>query len=447
MNVRRAAIHSRRRQPDAEEIWREWIPALRSSTAIRRAAILCRRLVLLVALALFAGAALAAPVSDAADSLYDSALKALREGREEDALILLNEVLTREPKHAGAWLDLAIAYCDLGHRDRAESIFTYVEAAFDPPAALRQVIEHYRALGCRRSASPTKLALRLYGGHVGNVNQGTGSPFVRFGLPGQTFELQLSDRYLPRSDRAIGSEFTLEHPIAGTQWQAFGGAQLRRYFTERDFDIGFVTGGFARRAQSAGWRFDTQVQGSRLWLGGGAYQTSLGAWASLWGPGEKVRSGAELALTGYRYSQNRAYDSTIADARGKLLVQPGDTSSIQLSAGAQLDRAAGERPGGDRTGPVVQVLAAYAPAARHRIEWAGEWRRLRDRQAYDPLIFEGAVRLQKQQYLLLAWQWNYRGADSVRVEWRRQGSSDSLPVFSYAGNSLMAYWQRIWEIR
>ena len=79
---------------------------------------------LFLALALFAGAALAAPASDAADSLYDSALKALREGREEDALVLLNEVLTREPKHAGAWLDLAIAYCDLGHRDRAESIFT-----------------------------------------------------------------------------------------------------------------------------------------------------------------------------------------------------------------------------------------------------------------------------------------------------------------------------------
>ncbi len=447
MNVSRAAILCRRSRPDAAGTWREGIPALRSSTAIRRAAFLCRRLVLLLALVWPVGAALAAPEPDAADSLYDSALKALREGNEEEALILLNEVLTREPKHAGAWLDLAIAYCDLGHRDRAESIFAYVESAFNPPPSLRQVIEHYRAGGCKRSEAPARIALRLYGGQVGNVNQGTSSPFVRFGLPGQTFDLQLSDRYLPRSDRAVGSELAIEYPIAGTKWQAFGGAQLRRYASEHDFDIGLLSGGLARRTESGGWRFDAQVQGTRLWLGGSAYQTSLGVWGSLWAPGEKFRPGAELALTDYRYSQNPVYDSTIADLRAKVLVQPSEASSVQLSAGAQLDLAANDRPGRDRSGPVAQMLAVYSPAPRHRIEFAGEWRRLRDRQSYDPLLFEGAVRLQKQQYLLLAWQWNYRDADSVRIEWRRQGSTDSLPVFTYAGNSLMAYWQRVWEIK
>lgn len=420
-----------------------------------------RAFALFALLALSAGVAIAEPAPDPADSRYDSAIKALREGREEDALILLNEVLSHQPKHAGAWLDLAIAYCDLGHLDRAESLFAYVETAFDPAPALRQVIAHYRAGGCRRTLAPTRLTLRLYAGHVGNANQGTDSPFVRFGLPGQTIDLQLTDRYLPRADRALGSELTFEHPLFGrssgnSHWQVFGGANLRRYSTEHDFDIGLLTGGIARRAEFDGWRLDAQLQASRLWLGSTAYQSGFGLWTSLWAPvrspsGELLpgglRPGADLTLVRYRYAQNPAYDSIILDGRFKFLAQLSEALTLQAGAGAQLDRASNERPGGDRMGPVAQLLVGYALAPRHRLEAAGEWRRLRDAEGYSPLLFEGAVRLQKQQYLMLAWQWSYRDTESVRLEWRRQSNADSLPPFSYTGASLIAYWQKNWELK
>ena len=59
--------------------------------------------------------------------LYQDALQSLAEGRKNDASKALVRLIEQEPKHAGAWLDLALIQCSLGHAEEAERLFANIE--------------------------------------------------------------------------------------------------------------------------------------------------------------------------------------------------------------------------------------------------------------------------------------------------------------------------------
>lgn len=73
-------------------------------------------------------------------ALYQEALQALAEGRRTDASRALRRLIEQEPRHAGAWLDLALIQCGLGNAEEAERMFATVETRFDPSREILELI-------------------------------------------------------------------------------------------------------------------------------------------------------------------------------------------------------------------------------------------------------------------------------------------------------------------
>ena len=72
--------------------------------------------------------------------LYQEALQSLAEGRKQDASEALARLIDKEPLHAGAWLDLALIQCSLGHGDEAERLFANIETRFSPSLDVLELI-------------------------------------------------------------------------------------------------------------------------------------------------------------------------------------------------------------------------------------------------------------------------------------------------------------------
>ena len=84
------------------------------------------------------------------ETMYLGALHLISENRFDEAKNALIQVLEIEPKHAGAWLDLAIVQCELGNKEEAERLFDSLITRFSPPTAIVDVIDKQKAHGCAR---------------------------------------------------------------------------------------------------------------------------------------------------------------------------------------------------------------------------------------------------------------------------------------------------------
>ncbi len=108
-------------------------------------------------------------------------MKSISEGREKDADDALSRMIEQEPQHAGAWLDLAIIQCELGHAAEAERLFKIIETRFAPPPGIEAVIAAHRLNGCKGWQAHNKVSVLLGRGFDTNVNQGASKPVFQFG--------------------------------------------------------------------------------------------------------------------------------------------------------------------------------------------------------------------------------------------------------------------------
>ena len=56
------------------------------------------------------------------DGLYEQAMQLIAEGRYGEANAVLRRLVSAEPEHAGAWLDIAILQCSIGNAEEAEAL-------------------------------------------------------------------------------------------------------------------------------------------------------------------------------------------------------------------------------------------------------------------------------------------------------------------------------------
>ena len=56
-------------------------------------------------------------------NLYQVAMELMAEGRYDEMRVVLEELVSTEPEHAGAWLDIAMLYCSMGNAEKAEALF------------------------------------------------------------------------------------------------------------------------------------------------------------------------------------------------------------------------------------------------------------------------------------------------------------------------------------
>lgn len=376
---------------------------------------------------------------------YDQALDALREGRAGDAVPLLEGLVRRMPAHAGAWLDLGIALCDLGRARDAEQVFRHIEARFDPGPAIREVIGLYRRSGCApRALGAARPAweFRVGGGYTSNVNQGISDLTVEYGPAGQSVPLQLSDDFRPHGAGFGSLDVFHRRPLdEDGDWQWDTGLRLRRHTRLPEYDTALLFTGVNRRWSAAGWRGDLQLGLSQLWLGSRSYQQGLGLGAAAWRPlAPGWAGGLELDAFTYRYPSLRRYDNE--QWSGQLRLRRFG-AGWQLTAGlGWLQDLADDRPGGNRSGPLASLRWQALPMEGLSLDFALAWRRLDDSGPYNPLLWAGAVRSQRQWTAQLAAEYRLAPRDALRMELNRVDTRDTLPIFAWSGTSLGLTWIR-----
>lgn len=387
--------------------------------------------------------AAASPGARAQADAYGQAVQALHEGRAGEAVPLLEDLVRRMPSHAGAWLDLGIAFCELGRARDAEQVFSYIEATFSPGPAIREVIALYRASRCAPRALGAAAPLwefRLGGGYSSNVNQGITDLTVLYGPPGQSFPLLLSDEFRPSGDVFASADGFYRRPLddAG-RWHWDTGLRARHYADLSDYDTVLAFTGVTRRWQSSGWRGDAQAGLSQLWLGGRSYQQGIGAGLTAWRPiASGWAAGVEVDLFAYRYPALSRYDNT--QGTGQLRLRRfGAGWQVTGGAGWTSD-VASDRPGGNRAGPVANLRWQALPFEGFSLDLLLQWRRLDDSGPYSPLLWEGAVRAQRQWLALFSAERRLGPRDALRLELSRTVASDTLPIFEWSGTTLGLTW-------
>jgi tetratricopeptide (TPR) repeat protein len=372
------------------------------------------------------------------DQLYQEALEHLKTGNIPDAETKFLQVINQNPNHLGALLDLSIAYCQTGRQTEAEALFMQLLTHEDIPASIEELIAYLRQNTC---LTPTRLghwqAFVLAGsGYAKNLNQ---APAIdRFFLPPLGIELELA-----KNAKAINDGFrTLE---AGTSWQSenrrwnlSGFAQILKYNHSSQFDTQILQISGTHHGQSGSWLHETRGSLSHLFLNGRSYITAVSSTTSLTRAIDQKMywlGGASIAMGGLDYPTLPDYRSAISELRGRI--HWGKSSAFKMTSelGWQFDYALGDRPGGNRQGPVLQIHATWAPNPTHRLDLAYRHSRIKDESAYSSTFFGDIQRVSTQ----LGWHanWRYRLSEHMHLllEARHSRNHDKIALFDYKTSS------------
>jgi tetratricopeptide (TPR) repeat protein len=246
---------------------------------------------------------------------YLLGIAALDSGKPDKATMAFERVLAVDPNFAGARLDMARAYYQLGDLPRAKTEFEEVMKQ-NPPEAARVTIQKYLdAIAAYEQAKLTRISGYIEGvvGHDSNINTGTGSSVAIasvspiFAAIVTTFTgdanpqfqpSQLSDNYYGMS---AGGE--INHYLSDN-WSVFAGANLRQHgnLVQTTYDASGVDGraGFAYGKEQSIYRLS--LSGGQSYTGNSMRRDSLGAsgeWQYMFSPANQISAFVQ-------YGQNRA---------------------------------------------------------------------------------------------------------------------------------------------
>lgn len=374
--------------------------------------------------------------------LYRDAMLAITEGRLGDAKLFLADLVAEEPRHAGAWLDLAILYCAAGDAEAAEALFREIEQRFSPPVPILEVIARQRKLGCEGKKPKNKATFRLGRGFESNVNQGARNPNISIGSGGGQIDLVLLPEYLPHSDQFTNISGELQREIsengafAMAQFQSRNYDQLSRYNTTSLF-VGF----------ELPWRlvqWGGRVAGTTgfMTLDGEIYfkQSQLQVEVE---PFLSLPSGWHVGVTGswsyINYPTLQGFDADWLEIRGALSYRGAD-SWWQGGVGAIQDRQLGQRPGGDRTGSFVSVQGRTLFGRHVMGELGWQLQRWEGGEIYFPGIIDSR-REQLTRTFRAAVIFPLNDAHAIHVELRDVRNQENIPIFDYRSNMLQLSWQ------
>jgi len=171
---------------------------------------------------------------------YLLGVAALDSGKPDKATLAFERVLVVDPDFAGARMDMARAYYQLGDLQRARAEFQLVLKQLPPEATRATIRKYLDAIAAQESPKQTRFSGYIEGsvGHDGNVNNSTDlAQFSIPALPGSIATLnpsnvKASDNYLAV---AAGSEVV--HSL-DNNWGLYAGADLhqRGYNTKTNFN-------------------------------------------------------------------------------------------------------------------------------------------------------------------------------------------------------------------
>lgn len=379
------------------------------------------------------------------DALYQSALESIAEGRKNDASATLMEVIEHEPLHAGAWLDLALIQCGLGHTAEAERLFSAVEQRFALSAPMRAIIADERALGCKRW-QPARSATVMFGRGIDqNVNQGALTSRYVVDAPGGQVEYELSDDFRPRHDQylQLSGEYMREATPNGTL--GFAQYQFRRNDALHQYDSAALFAGLETPWRFGRWRVRGTGSLGLVTLGSQLYQRQGQLQLRVTPPlplPEGVQFDTVASFTRNQLVTLDNFDSSTSDLRGHLSWRSSSTFA-SASIGWQDDHALAERPGGSRDGAYLNLLLRRRLSQGIDTELGYTRQSWRSSEAYAPGLID-TVRNQNTHMLRATVSFPLGKRHAILVEGRMVRNRENISIFQYNNRQLQVSWQ--WQL-
>lgn len=396
------------------------------------------------AMALVMGGAVDAQTLPAQEGdLYLNALRSLDAGRPDEASALLIRLLAEKPQHAGAWLDLAISQCELGHAAEAERLFREITLRFKTSPAILKLIESYRAQGCKAAAAPHHtLAITLGRGNDNNVNQGASSRFFSTGSGPSYAEWELAPDYLPQADyyTALTGDYT--RPLDDKGTLAIMQLRALQHDTVSQQDTTSLLLGLERPWQAGAWRGHGMAALGLVRLDQQLYQRQaqlqLRAAPPVTLP-KRVDWSMVAGLSHVEYPTRSNYNASTLDL-GTTLRYRGAQTQTQLSLGVLSDHGQTGRLGGDRHGwyGSIQSYARLNDKLNAELGWTHQhW--LSD-TVYSPGLID-VVRQQDTWQLRAALIIPLQEHQNLQLEWRQIRNKENISLFQYNSRMFQISWR------
>jgi outer membrane protein len=249
---------------------------------------------------------------------YLLGVAALDSGKVDDAIIAFERVLTKNPKNAGAQLDLGRAYFTAGSFDLAEATFLVLRRSNPPPNAMLAINRYLEAIKARKQKA-TRSIMAWGETSLGYDTNVTGVPNDFSAAVASSFNLIGIDptgnsikRKAPYIGAAVGAD--IEQPLS-REWSALLTGELRGRAYRKESDFNSL---FGEIRAGAGWTRDAHQL--RLLLGGSYFSQEAQAPQA---PGEPKptndRRGAS-ASADYRFalSQNQQINFGLTGAQTRF---------------------------------------------------------------------------------------------------------------------------------
>ncbi|XLZ69829.1 tetratricopeptide repeat protein [Massilia sp. SR12] len=394
-----------------------------------------------------AGAAGAAGADAAADSdfepvrqefLYRQALQAVAENRLEDAAALLERFIIDEPRHAGAFLELALAHCGLGNKEQALKLFATIEERFNPPPGIMEVIQHGRATGCERKAErPATWLVSVGRGRDNNVNQGTSNPYFTIGTGSNQGSGELDPEFLPQADSFSVLNASYVRPLTSKGTIGILQAYARRHDHLHEQDSTSLLTGIEHSMALGRWRVRATGAMGVATLDGRMYQRQHQAQLRASPPislPENLDLAAAINVSHVAYPTRPTYDSNTVEA-SLVLTQRSKRDHLQFTMSRLHDHGKELRPGGDRNGWFANAQwytalrsGLYADANLTHQYWRSD-------RLYSPKLID-IVRRQNTTTLRGALQWYFQPNLSLHLEGRVVHNRENISLFQYNSRAL-----------
>lgn len=376
--------------------------------------------------------------------LYESALHAISENRTADAAVALTALTAAEPRHAGAWLDLAMLHCAAGDGVAAEKVFAEIELRFAPPPPILEVMAQQRLMGCRAPPRAGRAVVRLGRGFDNNVNQGAQDPVFSLGSGVNQISLVLLPAYLPQSSHfsSASAEFSYALPggLAG-----FVQGQARLFDAMPGYNTQSLFVGAERPWRVGAWGLGVAGSTGATMLADALYLRQWQVQVSVLPPlglPEHWGLGVSQNWTGLAYPSLDGFDAQWLESRGVLTYErprfwwQGSLSAVQ-------DVALGKRPGGNRAGVFAGWQGRMSFDNEVRVELGWQLQHWAGSEVYSPGIID-AARVQNISAWRAAATVPVSAKGAVVLELKTTQNRENISIFSFTNQLFQVSW--LWQL-